>query len=179
MKATCGAIAPLALIIALAAALPGCAAYRIGQSSLYPADIHTVYVPMFDSLSFRRNLGERLTEAVVKEIELKTPYKVVNSPAADSVLSGRFVSDTKGVLVKPPQDEQRLIQSGFQVEVTWADRRGGMLRDTQTLPLPPSLAIVDQTTNFVPEVGQSITTAQQQAIQRLAEQIVSLMESPW
>ena len=47
----------------------GCAGYQIGNQSLYPPEIHTVYVPMFQSNSFRRNLGERLTEAVVKEIE--------------------------------------------------------------------------------------------------------------
>lgn len=170
-----GALAAVALGLVLA----GCARYRFGQCSLYPADIHTVYVPMFESLSYRRGLGERLTEAVVKEIELKTPYKVISTPDADSVLTGRLVSDTKGVLVKPPQDEQRYLQTGMQVEITWADRRGGVLRGPQALPVPPALALIDQTSGFVPEVGQSITTAQQQAIQRLAEQVVSLMESPW
>ena len=49
----------------------GCAAYQIGNQSLYPLEIHTVAVPVFQSNSFRRNLGERLTEAVVKEIEKK------------------------------------------------------------------------------------------------------------
>ena len=59
----------------------GCAAYRFGAASLYPPDIQTVYVPVFESNSFRRNLSELLTEAVCKEIELKTPYKVVGTPA--------------------------------------------------------------------------------------------------
>ena len=40
-------------------------------------DVSTVYVPMIESGSYRRDLGERLTEAVAKQIELKTPYKVV------------------------------------------------------------------------------------------------------
>ena len=40
----------------------GCATpYQIGNRSLYPQDVHTVYVPIFESDSFRRNLGERLT----------------------------------------------------------------------------------------------------------------------
>ena len=74
----------------------GCAGYQIGNQSLYPLEIHTVYVPMFQSNSFRRNLGERLTEAVVKEIEKRTPYKVVSDPNADSVLTGRIVAETRG-----------------------------------------------------------------------------------
>ena len=51
---------------------------------------------MIESDSYRRDLGERLTEAVIKEIELKTPYKVVGTPDADSILSvqllGRFAA---------------------------------------------------------------------------------------
>jgi hypothetical protein len=45
---------------------------------------------MFESTSFRRNLGERLTEAVVKRSKTE-PYKVVSDPNADSVLTGRIV----------------------------------------------------------------------------------------
>ena len=77
----------------------GCGRYVMGTQTLYPPDIKTVYVQMFDSTSFRRGLGERLTEAIVKEIESRTPYKVVNSPDADSVLTGRIVNDNKGNLV--------------------------------------------------------------------------------
>src|SRR4030042_6722660 len=79
----------------LPAVLWGCAGYQIGNQTLYPGHIRTVYVPMFESTSFRRNLGERLTEAVMKEIELKTPYKVVGTPDADSVLTGRIVDGGK------------------------------------------------------------------------------------
>ncbi len=80
------------------AAVAGCAAYHVGNASLFPPDIHTVFVPMFESDSLRRNLGEMLTEAVTKEIELRTPFKVVGTPNADSVLTGRITGDTKGPL---------------------------------------------------------------------------------
>ena len=70
---------------ALCVALPAASATNGGTDSLYAADIATVYVPMIESDSYRRDLGERLTEAVVKEIELKTPYKVVSTPNADSI----------------------------------------------------------------------------------------------
>src|SRR5262245_58688582 len=73
----------------------GCIGYHVGTNSLYAADVATVYVPMIESDSYRRDLGERLTEAIVKEIELKTPYKVVNTPDADSILSARLLTDTR------------------------------------------------------------------------------------
>jgi hypothetical protein len=167
---------PLLLALGL---LCGCAGYQIGNQSLFPCGIHTVYVPMFQSNSFRRNLGERLTEAVVKEIEGRTPYKVVTDPNADSVLTGRIVEETKRVLVPALSGDAREIQVGMRVEVGWVDRKGRKLRELQPIPLPPEVVDVSGTGNVVPEVGQSIATAQQQAICRLAEQIVGLMENDW
>jgi hypothetical protein len=159
--------------------LSGCAGYQIGNQSLYPSQIHTVRVSMFTSNSFRRNLGERLTEAVVKQIEAKTPYKVVNDPNADSVLSGRIVGETKQVLVPDLTGDARESEINMRVEVTWIDNKGGMLRAPGSLPCPSEIADVGGTADVVPEVGQSIATAQQQAICRMAEQIVGLMEKPW
>jgi hypothetical protein len=63
--------------------------------------------------------------------------------------------------------------------VGWTDRQGRLLRNSPGVPLPSELIDVQGTGNVVPEVGQSIASAQQQAIQRVAEQIVSLMEKPW
>jgi hypothetical protein len=180
------AVPALQLLLAsciLVVLLCGCSGYQIGNQSLYPLEIRTVYVPVFESNSFRRNLGERLTEAVAKEIEAKTPYKVVGNPNADSVLSGRIVSETKRVLVPSLSGDAREIQVAMRVEVTWIDRKGRLLRDTQHIPLPEEIANetadVTGTANVVPEVGQSIATAQQQAIGRMAQQIVGLMEKPW
>ena len=157
----------------------GCAGYQMGVRSLYPPDISTVYVPMFESDSFRRNLGERLTEAVIKEVELKTPYKVVGSPDADSVLTGRLVQDRKRVLVEDQNDEARTIQLDFGVEVTWANRRGDLVRDPIMLAMPADVVSIGASATLVPEAGQSIATAQQKAIDRLAQQIVATMENPW
>ena len=45
--------------------------------------------------------------------------------------------------------------------------------------LPAELVDVGASATFIPEVGQSVATAHQQAIHRVAEQIVGLMENPW
>lgn len=155
---------------------PGCAGYRFGNGTLYAPDIHTVYVPMFESDSFRRNLGERLTEAVVKEIELKTPYKVVNSPDADSVLTGRLINESKRVIIEDANDQPRESEVNFVVHVSWSDRKGDLIAADHQVQVPVELA---QSGKLIPEYGQSVATAQQQAIDRLARQIVQLMEAPW
>jgi hypothetical protein len=172
MQAFCSCV--LALVL-----FSGCATYHIGNQSLYPTEIHTVYVPMFESVSFRRNLGERLTEAVMKEIEEKTPYKVVADPNADSTLSGRIVEEGKQVLINTRVDDPRELQVNMRVQVGWIDRQGRMLRQSPNIPLPAELIDVQGTGTLAPEVGQSVEVAQQEAIQRIATQIVSLMEKPW
>lgn len=167
------------LILACSLVLPGCASYRVGARSLYAPDVNTVYVPMIESESFRRDLGERLTEAVVKEIELKTPFKVVGTPNADSILSARLVSETKRVTIENQNDDPRALEIAMVAEVTWLNRRREPLRLPTSIALPPELLSIGQTSTLIPEAGQSIATAQQQAIQRLAQQIVSTMEEPW
>ena len=158
--------------------LTGCAGYQLGNQTLYRPDIVTVSVPVFQSESLRRFLGERLTEAVVKEIELKTPYKVTQSLYADSVLSGRLVEESKYVITENANDEPRDIELEMFVEIDWRDRSGRELLHQQ-VALPTALTSMGQAVHFVPEGGQSLVTSQQDAIKKLAEQIVARMEVPW
>ncbi len=166
-----------AWFFALAAcwAVSGCAGYQIGARSLYRPDIQTVYVPVFVSDAFRRNVGELLTEAVVKEIELKTPYKVVSSQNADSVLTGRITSIRKRVVGENINDDPRELELSWQVQINWTDRRGQTITQYQT-PFSPLALEVGQTATFVPEAGQSFATTELESIQRLARQIVGRME---
>ena len=173
-------------LLALAAVLAplvcgGCAGYRFGNDVLYPPDVHTVYVPVFGSDSFRRNLGERLTEAVIKQIEEKTPYKVVGSPDADSVLIGKIQTDSKRVVVEDQNDQPRETNVSMSVLVAWTDRKGDLVSASASgkFALPPDAVALTANTEFVPEYGQSNTTALQEVINKLAVQIVSLMEIPW
>lgn len=170
-RLTCAAVCSIAVA--------GCASYQVGAGSLYAPDVATVYLPMIESDSYRRDLGERLTEAVAKEIELKTPYKVVGTPDADSILSVRLRSDTRRTLVENAYDEPRLSESALFTEVSWLNRRRQPLAPAQAIPLPQELVVIHQTANLIPEVGQSVATSQQQAIERLAQQIVATMEAPW
>lgn len=159
--------------------LAGCASYRVGNQSLYRPGIRTVHVPVFESAAFRRNLGERLTEAVIKEIEFRTPYKVVHSPSADSTLHGSVGAVAKSVLAENANDEPRHLENVLNVSVTWVDRAGGVLLYTTPIPIPSIVFNITESADFVPEAGQSTTTAQQEAIDRIAQQVVSQMEIPW
>ena len=159
--------------------LTGCIGYHAGTGSLYAPDVATVYVPMIESDSYRRDLGERLTEAVVKEIELKTPYKVVSTPNADRILSARLLTDTRKTIIQNGFSDPRVSETELRAEVTWVNRRRQPMVPAQMISIPAELLAISQTSNLIPEAGQSVATSQQQAIQRLAQQIVATMEAPW
>ncbi len=136
-------------------------------------------MPVFESDSFRRNLAEFLTEQIAKDIESKTPYKVVGTPEADSVLSGKITTDTKRVVIEDPYDYPRETQINMSIEVRWVNRKGDLVTQPMTMPVPQNMVTMSGNGTLVPEFGQSVSTAQEQAIQQLSAQIVSLMEMPW
>jgi hypothetical protein len=168
----------LAALVALAVPL-GCAGYQLGNHTLFPQNVRYVHVPVFQSDSLRRNLGERLTEAVIKEIELRTTYKVAGPAVADSVLSGRIIADERRVLVEDLNDNAREMETTLRVQVCWTTARGEQIVQPMVVPLPTALIEVGQTGNYVPETGQSLLTNQQDVIDGLARQIVGMMEVPW
>lgn len=171
--------APRLACAAILCGLTGCAGYQVGAHSLYRPDIRTVRVDVSESDSYRRNLGERLTEAIVKELERNTPYKVVRSSPADSVLTGRIVSDRKQVIAENVNDEPRDVGTNMVVRVNWHDRRGGAILQDASFVLSPLSFVAQESADYIPEGGQSVSTAHQETISRLARQIVSQMESPW
>lgn len=168
------ALAALAVLVS-----GGCAPYHIGYGSQYRPDISTVHVPVFESTSYRRYLGERLTEAVIKEIENRTPYKVVASPNADSILSGIILTEQKSPRFQNKFSEPRELEVAMTVEVRWIDRNGVLLSQQGSVAMPAELVEIDQSTQMVPEFGQSMATSQQHVINKIAAQIVDLMEVSW
>lgn len=166
-------------MLAIACVFTGCAGYQMGTKSLYRCDVKTIHLPMVQSDSYRRNLGEQLTEAIAKEIELSTPYSLVDADQADSILNVRLVSENKRVLAETKNDDVRDYETDFFVQMSWVDRRGDLIATGPRIPFAPTLVNISQTANFVPEGGQSLATAQKEALARLAAQIRGQMEAPW
>lgn len=156
--------------------LTGCAGYQIGSGQLYRPDIRTVYVPPFRSNSFRRGVGELLTEAVIKEIEDQTPYKVVQSTDADSTLIGTVTDYRKQVQAESAFDTPRDLNTQMVVELTWTARSGELLIPKVTAPIAVFQLAATESANFVPEGGQSFATAELEAVEDMAKKIVAQME---
>ncbi len=157
----------------------GCAGYQRGSGTLFRRDIQTIHVPIVRNDGWRPMLGQQVTEALQKAIQLRTPYRVVGDASADSVLTCRVLSDSKRTLTETTTDEPRALETTMTIQLTWVDRRGNLLMENRFLPPGEVAYLFNQSMDFVPEGGQSIATAYQRAAERLADEIVNQMELRW
>lgn len=151
----------------------------MGTSSLFRQDIRTIHVPIVRSESFRPDLGVRLTEAIQKRIEDRTPYKIVDAARADSTLACKLNFDTKRVITETTTDDPRAVRLTMAAEVNWTDRIGNVLMQNRFLPPGETAFFFTERSDFVPEAGQTIATSQQRAIDQMADHIVNQMEMRW
>jgi Lipopolysaccharide-assembly len=137
------------------------------------SEVKTVSV-FFKSNSFRRDIEKQLTEAVQKEITMRTPFKLVaDHTKADSLLSGTITTAGKNLVIEAPTNFARELNMTISVQVKWTRNPPTEVEDQQ---LP---TMVTETINFVPEVGDSTLTATNHVVISLAKQIVDMMEKPW
>lgn len=142
--------------------------------------IRTVHVPTFTSDSFRSGYGEQLTEAVHRQIQLRTPYRIVTAAEpADTRLVGHVTRVDKSVISETRYDDPRELQMLLAVNVRWEETRTGRVLSERLVPIGPPGTDLVSIAPFSPETGQSRATADQAALDDLARDIVSQMEMPW
>ncbi len=155
----------------------------------YDLSIRTVRVPIFKNLTFHRAVEFDLTRAIVREIEAKTPYKVVGeNEDADTELTGTVFTLTKTLLNRNPLNEVREAETLLAADVVWRNLRTGDIlsgpRPPPGAPPPspdakPNPVRIQSLAGFIPELGESFATARKKNVDRLAVQVVSMMEAGW
>jgi hypothetical protein len=172
----------------------GLLGYTFGP--MHDLGYRTIYLPILENRAFQtgplRDLQYDLTKAIQQEIEQTTPWKIVHDRSrADTELLGAIVATPKQVINRNPLNEVREGEIVIRVEIVWRDVRTGEIlsrpgvgrganpaADPQAADPVPRVAL-EARGRFIPEVGESLTTAIQRANKQLAVQIVSLMENPW
>jgi hypothetical protein len=140
----------------------------------YSHEIKTVYVPLFRSISFRREVQLQLSELLVKEIERRSPYKVVGTAdGADTVLDGTINFADKNIVVENPFNYPRQLTATITASVSWNHNPP----TSDDLDRGPTQ--ISEMVNFVPEIGETSETAFYRANQLVARQIVDMMEAAW
>lgn len=173
------ALGTLALSAGLAASplVGGCASDpRQGYSfsDTHSTEFRTVSVPIFENATFTPGIEAELTEAIIKEINARTPWRVTDSSSADTTLAGVVRTADLGRLSTDPRTG--LVQE-LAVRVTidfdWRDNRTGKVLRSRR-----SFTGVD---TFVPArgTGERIDAGQRSAIDRLARDVVAELRSDW
>lgn len=169
----------LALMTA-AAVLPGlasCAAdpsQGYSFSSSHDAGVRTVHVPMFKNPTFQRGLEVELTDAVIKEIQRSTPWKVTDAAVAETSLSGTITDASMSQLsVNRDSGLAQELAVKITVDFEWVDSRSG-----RSITSRRSFTASE---TFVPTqpVGERLEVGQHAAVQQLARDIVGEMRSGW
>ncbi len=139
----------------------------------FPDGIETVHVEMFQSREFRRDLEFQLTEALVKRIEMDTPYRIADLKSADTLFTGEILEVRQNVLGRR-FDTGSPREQGAQVAVRyrWKDLRTGKI----LLERP---RFVHQVA-YLPPVGESFAKGVGiRGLDQMAERIVESMETGW
>ena len=160
-----------ACLLALAALLPlGSCGYS--SKPTYMKSVRTVAVPIWGNKTFRRDWEFRLTEAIDKNIEMRTPYKIAPLADADTVLEGTISSISETVLTRRfginlPRENQLTVVVSF----TWKDQRSGRILVER--------ASFNRGSTEIPQIGERVADAEQLAIERLAAGIVDQLQTDW
>lgn len=167
-------IISFSLIVAALVGFYGCAE-RNGYSneSLFPEEVSSVYVEMFDNRSFRRGVEYELTDALAKRIEAETPYKVISSrDRADTIISGQILSADESWLSTERQTGRAMEKEvELRAVVNWKNLKTGELLISNRR--------VSASASYSEWQQQGFRYGSTLAANNLAQRIVELMEKEW
>ncbi|HBZ96567.1 MAG TPA: hypothetical protein DEO57_01835 [Phycisphaerales bacterium] len=142
--------------------------------SIYPTKYRTVAIPVIRNDTYFRDVGFLLTQALISEIESRTPYKVTSETYADSLLTGRITAVELTALSQNRTtglDEEVII--GVTVNFEWMDleddttivKRRNFEGSGLFVPTPPS--------------GEFLEVGEVAVVQQLASDMVDEMQAAW
>ena len=165
------------LVALLVVALAACASdptQGYSAASTFPTHYSTVAIDIFENETFSRDLEFELADALVKEVEARTPYKVTPSARADTLLTGRITRVELDQLSKSKLtglSEEMVLT--VTVDFTWTNARTGEVIEERREFSGHSL--------FLPSApsGEPIELAEFGVVAGLARDIVSEMRADW
>ncbi len=116
------------LCLLLLIPVTGCGYHTVGSATHVPANVRTMAVPVFATKTLTYHAEVAFTEAVVRELNTRTRYRIVNADTkeADAVLHGTILTYTPAPLTYDAtsgQTSSYLIRITAQVELTTRDGR--------------------------------------------------------
>lgn len=156
-----------ALLLLLAAAAPACG-YSLGPAAPL-AGAATVEIPVFDNRTYRRGVETDLARQVAAALASRSRIRLVDS-GGDLVVEGAIVAIQEMLLSE--SEGQNIRESAVLVTAEV------VVRDGRTGEPVVKLRRITERESFVPGIGESLRSARIEALKRLAEDVVDLLEAP-
>jgi len=143
---------------------------------LHPTNIKTVDVPIWTRGQFvyRRRVEYRVTEALKKQIELDTRYRIATKGRADTQLVGCIDLIEQRVLsFDPDTGLPREMEITFVVSFKWRDLGSGkLIKEYENVRVAGTYIPLDP-------LGEDFFQGSEDVINKLAKRVVEYMESDW
>lgn len=141
---------------------------------IFPKQYHSIAVPIFKNTTFYRGVEDDLAEALTKQLETRTPYAIASTHSAQTALSGTITSITQRRISRSGTGGlSQEIEIKITVNFIWKDLQTGKV----ILERKGFTAVG----HYVPAhpVAEPFEVAQNQAVSRLANNIVNQMAGDW
>ncbi|MFQ5787140.1 MAG: LptE family protein [Thermodesulfobacteriota bacterium] len=158
----------IACLILIFALISGCG---YSTKSLINRKINSIYIPVFDNITFRRGLEFELTKAVKDEIMSKTNLRIVQKDSADTILYGTIKSISENILTQDITDNIVESRLTIHVDIRLQDRRTGRVLINES--------DLKDSAEFVVKRGETIDSAAEEGLAELAKVIVYHLEDKW
>lgn len=167
----------IAMVTLMCAVLAGCTADPAAgwsTASAWPTDVRTVSVGLFENDTPNRNFDFEFADALIKEIEARTPFKVTAPGRADTIVTGRIRRVQHEQLSKSTLTGlSEEVMVSVTIDLTWTDlRTGEALLELESFSAS-SLFVPSNPTREPIELGEF------GAAQRLAHDVVTEMQADW
>jgi outer membrane lipopolysaccharide assembly protein LptE/RlpB len=105
------------IIVLLLFGLTGCGYHTVGSATHLPANVRTLAVPIFTTRVQAYHTEMDFTQAVIRELNIRTKYRVINGGAddADAVLRGTIINQSVAPLTYDSSTSQT---SSYLVTIT-------------------------------------------------------------
>ena len=138
--------------------LTACGYRTVGASSHLPANVRTIAEPTFTTRAQAFHTEFAFTQAIVRELNIRTKYQVLNRDAdADATLRGTIVSESASPLTYDSttgQTSSYLVTITAKVILTARD--GHVLYQNDALPFHEQYQSTQDTTSFIQEDSPAV-----------------------
>ena len=149
---------PLLAMCVLVLALAGCGYHVAGRATQLPTYVHTIAIPTFINQTQSYHIETTLTQAVVREFNSRTNYRIVSDPkGADAVLYGSVLTTQLAPVTYDSQTgraSSALVTVSMKVRLVGHD--GRVLYENQNYIFREQYQISSQLSSFFEEEGPAL-----------------------